>query len=474
VAHTGAPSPAKAAAPPADADPLGPKPEIAPTPPFAPPVPEVYTAGNGLNVWLLERHALPIVSIVVTVPTGASSDPKGRPGLAFASAGMLDEGAGGRDALTFAARVDELGATLSASANLDASFVSMVVLKRNLAPAFELLGDAVVRPRFDAKEWKRVQELWVNDLRARAKDPQSVMQVVSRAALFGEGHPYAHPVSGFAGAARKTTLEEAKRFWKESWRPDRATVVAVGDVTKKELGPLLEAAFGAWKAPAGAPPAPVAPGPPAKAPRFVLVDRADAPQSVIALLRPGVAAADPDAAVLTRANTALGGSFTSRLNQDLREEHGWSYGAGSRVAPMRGIGFIAASASVVTEHTGDAAKAMMADVEAFARDGLTEEEVQKTRVHARSELVEAFEQVESAAGHFATSAAALLPPTHERDAAARRDAATKVDLDRVAKKHYDAAGAMLVVVGPRAKVLPQLQKLGLPEPEIRDEEGNKK
>ncbi len=467
------PAPSASTTPPAEADALGPKPEPATGAPYKAPAPVVYTAANGVTVWLLERHTLPVVSIVVGVPSGAASDPAARPGLAYASATMLDEGAGSRGALEFARAVDILGASLESSATLDASFVTLTVLKRNLTPAFALLGDTVVRPRFDAKEWKRVQDLWVNDLKARATEPDAVMQVVARAALFGKESPYGHPITGLVGAAQKTSLEDAKGFYKTAWRPDRATVIAAGDVTKADLAPLLESAFGAWRAPATpalTPPAPAEPKGPA--PRFVVVDRADAPQSVIALVRGGVAAGDPVAAPLSRVNNALGGSFTSRLNQDLREEHGWSYGARSRVAFSRGVGSTSASAAVFTDKTGDALKALMADVQTYAKTGLTDDEVEKTRSHARAELVEVYEQIDSAAFRLATNATCGLSPDFETQAGLRRDAASKDDLNKLAAKYFDSTAATILVVGPKDKILPQLAGLGLPEPEMRDEEGN--
>jgi zinc protease len=371
--------------------------------------------------------------------------------------------------------VDILGASLESSATLDASFVSLTVLKRNLPPAFALLGDAVVRPRFDAKEWKRVQDLWVNALMARAQDPEAVSQVVARSALFGKESPYGHPITGVVRSAQKTTLDEASRFYKAAWRPDRATVVAVGDVTQAELAPLLDTAFSNWKAPASPaaiPPSPAEPKGPA--PRFILVDRPDAPQSVIALVRAGVAVSNPAAAPLSRVNSALGGSFTSRLNQDLREEHGWSYGASSRVAFARGVGSITASSAVFTEKTGDALRALIADVETYAKGGLTDDEVDKTRSQARAELVEVYEQVDNAAFRLATNATCGLAPDHETQAAVRRDAATRSELSRFAAKFFDPAPATILVVGPKEKIISQIKGLGLPEPEIRDEEGNVK
>ncbi len=446
------------------ADPLGARPGLSPPPPFVPPIPVAYTRPNGMTVWLLERHALPIVSIQVVVPAGAASDPADKGGLALAAANMLDEGAGARGALDLSRDVDRLGATLSTGAYADYAFAALTTLKKNLAPASAILGDVVVKPTFSPVEWKRVHDLWMNELKARASEPDAVANVVSLRQLFGEG-PYGHPTNGTLKSAAKVTLEDAKQFYAASWRPDRATCVVAGDVTRAELDPLLDQMFAAWKPAAAKQAAAVAPAAAPKAEggarRVVVVDRPDAPQSVLALIRSGVAAGDPEAPPLVRVNTALGGSFTSRLNQDLREEHGWSYGARSRFSFTKARGLFSAQAAVHTEHTGEALKAMIADIEAVAREGLNDEEVEKTRLIARGELVDAFESVEAAARRLARNAGVGLPADHEAKASAVLDRATKDDLRKLAASHVDPRGAIVVIVGPRAKIQPQLEKIGI-------------
>jgi predicted Zn-dependent peptidase len=483
---TTAPVPSASVAPPAPTasaeppDPLGPRPVATTAPPFQPPAPTVYQTANGMTVWLLERHALPIVAATVIVPSGSASEDRAHAGLASMTAGMLDEGAGKLGAIDFAKAVDQLGAHLRTGASRDTSSASVSVTKHGFAQAMGLLGDAVVRPRFDPKEWKRVHDLWTNDLKERASDPGEVAHVVQLAALFGVDHPYGHPTDGLLASAPKVTLDEAKRFYAQAWRPDRAFVVVVGDVTRAELDPQLDAAFGAWKKPATPPPAVVTPpAPPAGAaqvaPRVVLVDRPDAPQSMIAWLRTGPSANDASLPPLERANVALGGSFTSRLMQDLREAHGWTYGARSRVDGLRGPGVVAASAAVITDKTADALKAMLADIDEFAKNGLTDDEAQKTRTTARNDLVESYQTVEHTAMRLARDAALGLGPDFEAKASVARDTADRGDLNKVAAAFFErspGAGSVVVIVGPRAKLEGPLSSIGLTSIEMRDAEGN--
>jgi zinc protease len=456
-------------------DPLGPKPDVPPAPAYVPPVPVVFEAANGIKVWLLERHTLPLVSVTVTVPIGASSDPKGKGGVALATASMLEDGgAGARDAIGVAREVDMLGATLGTSADADASRASLTVLKRNAARGFALLGDVVAHPRFAGTEWKRVRDLWLNDLKSRASDPSATAHVVQRVALYGEGHPYAHPSDGTVASATGVSLDDVQKFYAAAWRPERVIVVIAGDVDRREATTLVDSAFGTWKARADVPALPILTpaAPKGPWPRVVLVDRPDAPQSVIAAIRVGPSAGDADVPALWRVNEAIGGSFTSRLNQDLREEHGWSYGARAGVSRSRGAGMVTATAAVHTEKTGDALKAMLADLDAFAKDGLTADEMHKTRSQARGELVQVFETLQGAVARLALDASLGLPPDYERTASERRDSATREDLARLAASYFSSREAVIVIVGPRAQIESAISAAGLPAPEIRDADGN--
>ncbi len=480
AAAPAAPPPHAAAAPPPVApvatvvDLLGPRPEVPPTPPFVPPAATEFSSKTGIRVWLLERHQLPIVSCDLTVPAGASSDPKGKAGLAHVTARMLDEGAGKHGAIELASALGDLGARVTTDANADASFVSVTVLKHNLTPAFALFADVVARPRFEAAEFKRVKDLWSNELLEREKDPDATARVVYRAVLFGPDHPYGHPWDGTPASAKAITLGDVKRAYGLAWRPDRATLVCAGDVTKAEIAAAVDSSFGSWVAPRTAPPPPVVPAAPVGPwPKLVLVDREDAPQAVIAALSSGIAASDPEAPALWRVNDAIGGSFTSRLNQDLREQRGYTYGARSRYSVSRGTGQLVSWANVVTDKTGDALSALIEDLAAFAQSGMTDAEVDRTRSQARGELAGAFESVESIAGHLAADASLGLGPDWEVKYSEKRDAADKAELNALATRFYDPKSAILVVVGPSSKVRPMIEKLGLPSPELRDAEGNR-
>jgi zinc protease len=437
-------------------------------------VPETYELAGGLRVWLLERHTLPLVAVHLVVPAGGASDPSDKAGLAMVTADMLDEGAGKRGPLELARDVDALGASLSTGAYADYAYVHLTSPTKNLPAAAAIMGDVVARPRFLPAEWKRVHALWTNALRARQSDPNAVADVVTLVRAYPPGHPYARPTSGTTSSAARVSLDDVRRFYASHWRPDRATVVVVGDVTRAQLDPLLGAWLVAWKPRRGAAPAlpeVTSPGPPRTGRRVVVVDRPDAPQSVIALVRSGVAAADAEGAPLVRVNAAIGGSFTSRLNQNLREEHGWSYGARSRFSFTRMTGIFSAQAAVHTDHTGDALGAMLAEVSDVARAGLTPEEVDKTRLLARGDLVDAFETNDGAARRLGRSAGVGLAADHEARSSARVYEADAAALAKLAGQHVDPRSADVVIVGPRNAIEPQLEAIGITAIEAAGPEG---
>ena len=463
----GAPHAGSAAAPPtASADALGARPPLGDPAPYAPPTPTVYTRDNGLTVWLLERHSLPIVSMQIVVRSGAADDPEGKAGVAYQTANMLDEGAGKRGALDLSREIDRLGASIRTGAFADYSFAQLTVLKKNLGPAAGLLGDVVVRPQLAPVEWKRIHDLWENGLKARQTEPDAVAAVVIAKRAYPAGSAYAHPVDGLLSSAPKVALDDVKKFYGEHYKPENATCVVVGDIARAELDTVLDQAFAGWSQ-GGArtmKPKPQATEAAAPAPagrKIVIVDRADAPQSVIAVARRGVAASDDASAALTRVNGALGGSFTSRLNQDLREEHGWSYGAHSRFSFNRNRGLFVAQAAVVTEHTGEALKAMLSDIDSLAKSGLTDDEVEKTKQLARGDLVQAFETVSSAAMRLGRDAGVGQAAEREAVLAKAMAAATKSDLAKLAATYIDAKDAVVVIVGPRAQIEPQLKSAGI-------------
>lgn len=453
-------------------DVLGQKPQLTAPLAFKAPEPTVYRTKEGVVVWLIERPSLPIVSITVSVPTGAADDPPGEGGLAHISAAMMDEGAGDRGAIEISDTINDLGADMWTSVGMDATRISLTVLRRHLDKAFEVFADVVARPKFDPTEFERVHKLWVGGLKRRGDSVESVARVVRSAVLYGSDTPYGHPTTGTLETAKNIDVKAAEQFYRRTWRPDQAQIVVAGAITKPELDKLLGTHLDDWKKPQGeALPRIELPKPLSKRPRLVLVDRPGAPQSVITLIGDGVAGGSTEGPLLDLINTALGGSFTSRLNQNLREDNGWTYGARSSFVETRGVGPFIASAAVFTNVTAPALREMLGEIDKMAKSGLTEAELGKVRARDLTDLIETNETLGSLVGRLSSLGSIGLGFEHDAKASVARQAATKAQLDALAARFLDSSKMSIVIVGPKDQVLPQLKALELGEPELWTVEG---
>jgi zinc protease len=442
-------------------------------PPFKVPTPVVLKLRNGLPVIVLERHGLPIVSFALVVRAGAELDPATQPGLADLAAEMLDEGAGSRSALEIADAVAHLGATLETGANHDGSQVTMSVLREHLPTALDIFADVARRPRFEEREWTRVQNDRLTQLLKRRDDPAQVAHLVYDRVLYGDGHPYGRSVLGTEAAVKALTTTDLKRFYETWYGPRNAAILVVGDVTGPEIRRLLEARFGDWQAAPAARTAtrPVLTVPAAPLPRVTIVDRRAAEQSMVLLGRPGTTRNDPDYATLMVMNTILGDAFTSRLNQNLRERKGYTYGASSAFDLRRGRGPFWASAAVKTEVTEDSVRQFLLEFDRLGKEPIPTDELRKAQTIVGRSLPELHQRNAAVVHLLADLWVHELPPGYYAQYEKRVRAVTAADVQRVARKYASGDGAAIVIVGERKRIEPQLEKLGLKNPAVRDADG---
>lgn len=461
-AHAPAPSSASSA-PPAAADVLGPRPVPASPAAFVPRAPKT-TQQDSLAFWVDERHVVPEVSIALVFPHGSAADPAERFGLASFTGRMLEQGAGTRSSVALAKAFESLGAQFSVDVYTDYTTLTLVVLSDKLEPAFALLSDVLTKPRLLPADFARERERWKDELAAADKDPRSLFERNLLPLHFGAAHRYGHAKTGDLVGASKTTLADVKSFYASHYTAQGATLIAVGDVTSDTLSKLVAARLGTWQkstAPAAPPPAAAAPAPkaPLDAKVVHLLDRPGAAQSVVGWIADGVRASDPVTPTLGRVNAVLGGSFSSRLNQDLREERGITYGASSRFSWHAGGGLFVANASVVVDKTGEGMRALDDDIAKYAKEGPSAEETERSRLLTRSDLVESFESAAHTVARLARNAGVGLSAEYEGPSAIARDKASRADLATLARKAF-GAGARRFVVGPKAVVTPQLVAAG--------------
>jgi len=309
---------------------------------------------NGLPVWMVELHDVPVVQVNLLVIGGSADDPAGKYGAANLMATMLAEGAGSRTSLEIADAIDFLGADLSAASAINSIGVRLHVPVARLADALPIMADVALRPTFPANELERLRQQRLVSLLQARDDPSTTAALAFSKVLYGGDHRFGTATMGTAETIKGFTVEDLRSFYTGMFRPENTALVVVGDVVPDNVLPQLEANFGKWK-PQGAARAHAAltnPGQPVI--RVVyLVDKPNAPQSQIRIGWIGVPRSTPDYFPLLVMNTILGGAFSSRLNLNLREEHGYTYGASSNFDMRLTAGPFTSAAGVQTDKTSE-------------------------------------------------------------------------------------------------------------------------
>jgi predicted Zn-dependent peptidase len=441
---------------------------------FRPEVPESFTLSNGVEVFALSRPGTRLFAGVLLAGGGEALVPAEKAGLAPLVATMLTAGAGGRDASAFSEAVESLGGSIGSDAGSLWLTLSVSGLTSRMEETLDLFADAALRPNLTQEDFEREKTLALARIQAREENPQAVARLVAALQVFGPGSPFGRPLEGVAESVGTIAREDLKPWLARLVRPEGARFVFVGDFEIEALRASLEERFGGWSGEGASLEPPEVPvlveAPPG---RLVLVDRPGAPQTVIRLLRPLAAPADEkERATRSCLDIALGGSFTSRLNQNLREEHGYSYGAGSRILQNGPQHSMIVASSVQTAVTAAALSEIRLELERMGEGTLSEGELAKARETARSNLVE----TAGTTGSLTSTYAGLLGDGRPLDAVGRDlEALASVDLaeaNALARSGlYDWDSFVILLVGDAEAVRPQLQDAGFPEPLALDAEG---
>ncbi len=442
-------------------------PQLPPAQPLR--VPPVQTArlANGMELLVVEMHEVPVVNVSLLVRAGAERDPRDLPGLATFAANMLDEGAGTRTALEIAEEAAFLGAQFGTNANHEWTTVALHVPKRQLAGALDLMADVVLRPTFPDSEVTRQRDLRRTAILQLRDQPTAQAPIAFNAILYGAAHPYGWPAGGnetSTGALDRRRIEE---YWRTYYRPNNTRVLIVGDLTLAEARRLFTERFGGW-ARGDVPPLPSAEAPAPAARAFYLVDKPGAAQSVIRIGHIGVARNTPDYYALEVMNTILGGSFTSRLNQNLRETKGYTYGAGSGFNYRRLRGPFLATASVVTAKTDSSLIEFFRELRRIRDSVVPDEELAKARSYIALSLPNEFETTRGAAAQFLDLVQNDLPLDWLGTYIQRLNAVTAADVQRVARRYIDPDHFAVVVVGDRSQIEAGIRALNEGPVSLRD------
>ena len=435
-------------------------PAVGPAPALHLPPIEKRTLSNGLAVWIMAEHKVPTVHLELVVRTGAASDPNGRYGLASLTADMLDEGAGTRDALQIADAVDFLGADLSATAGIDASSVDLHVPVARLNDALPIMADVVARPTFPDAELKRLREERLASLLEAQDDPEQLVQFAFPRVVFGAQHRYGSPQIGTATSINAITAADLKAFHAAHYVPSNALLIVVGDVSAQSILPVLERGLGRWTGAAATGTARVPLPPQLSARRVYLVDKPGAAQSQIRIGWVGVPRSTPDYYAIRLLSGVLGESFTSRLNHNLREVHGYAYGAGSRFDMRATSGLFYANAGVQTDKTAEALKEFFHELMNI-HEPIPADELTKTKNFSARLIPRYFETERSAASALAQIYVYGLPADYYQTFGSRIAAVTAEDVRRAADTYIQPDKFAIVIVGDRKAIEAGVRSLNL-------------
>lgn len=435
---------------------------------YTPPVVQEATLPNGLKLYLVEKRELPLVEARLVVRAGWADDPLDRRGTAVLTADMLDEGAGGRDALALSEAVEALGAELRTSSNFDGTQVSLNVLRGQFDAGLALLGDVVLRPTFPESEFERLRQNYRGRQKQEASQPQAQALNEFQLRCFGADHPYAQPASGVGTPESIEALTRADlRTFHGTWFvPGNAAVVIVGDLDLSEATAALGRVFSSWKN-APLPGRLPLPAPDYRGPRVVVIDRPGAQQSQVLGGYVGMARGDADHTGFEVVNSAFGGQFASRINLNLREDKGYTYGARSQLSAYLHAGVFLMTAPVQTDATAASVRELLAEMTAIRGERpLTGQELADSRARLVQGFPQRFETYGGTARQLGDLLLAGLTPAEWQDYRARIGNLGEADLAGVIARHVDPSRVVWVIVGDWAAIRDDLRDLGLGEIEV--------
>ncbi|HYQ95794.1 MAG TPA: pitrilysin family protein [Candidatus Eisenbacteria bacterium] len=444
-------------------------PGAGPAPVVKLPMAKRFQLQNGLTVLLVENHHLPIFAGTLVIRSGSAQDPQDIPGLAGYTSSMLDEGTQKRNALAIANELHSLGASLNTGSSVDGGTIGCRSLKQTAGATMSILSDVALHPAFPEKDIERVRGDRVTSLLQQRDSPNQTASRIMWNCLYGPSHPYGHITLGTAEGLKKATRDDMARFYQAYYTPQNAALVLVGDLNESEAKRLASDALGSWTGP---------PTETARPPtgtmissRVVIVDKPGMPQTALRVVQLGLMRSDPDFERFDLANTILGGLFSSRINLNLREAHGYTYGAFSALSENRGQGPFLIGTSVRADVTGASIDEILKEVRSMLEKPVTDDELRMAKESTIRTLPAQFQTTGGTAGTIATLYLYDLPPDYYQTFPGRIAGITAADVQAVSKKYLAPERMLIIAVGDRSKIEPQITKLKLGAVAYKDLDG---
>jgi predicted Zn-dependent peptidase len=415
---------------------------------------------NGLEVLVVEHHELPVVSFNLVTKMGAAGDPSAKAGLASLTADMLDEGTTTHSSLEISDQLARIGSSLQVGAGWDSTTASMRTLTRHMDRALDIYSDVITNPAFPDKELQRLRAQRLAALRQQRDDPNSVASLVFQSVVYGREHPYGHPLSGDEASLRSLGVEDVRSFYETYFRPNNSALIVVGDVKPDQLVAKLEKALSGWKS-AHVPAVDVSAAPVQRDRGAIyLVDRPGSVQSVIQIGQVGVPRSSPDYFPIFIMNRILGGASSARINLNLREDKGYTYGAQSSFSFRRGAGPFIAAAPVQGFSTKESVAEFLKEIRGIRGEiPVTQAELDGAKQAVVRGFARNFETPDQIANQLELIVTYDLPDTYFNTYVERVQGVTLEDVSRVANRYLQPDRMAVVIVGDRSKIEQGLRTL---------------
>jgi zinc protease len=436
--------------------------------------PEVKSTklSNGIDLLVVERSELPKVAVSVATRAGTIADPPGKEGLAHLIVTTIDMGTSTRNALEIEDVLGDLGTSLSGFASREYSLLSLEVLKRNLASALEIFAEVVRDAQFPSEEVEREKKRHLDALAQQSNNPTAVAARIRPMLAFGPDHPYGRPAQGLPSTINNIARDDIVGFHRTYWKPASSALIFVGDVTLDEAKQLAESSFGVWSG-GTVPKIQIPPPAPAKPGKVYLVDRADAAQTIVMQILPGPSRKVEDYYTFRLVDAVWGGGgFGTRLNLNLREDKGYSYGVFSSIGVLSEVGSWWASGGVQTDKTSESIVEFVDELKhLIGNKPISEAELTGAKERRVRGYAQQFESLGRIASQIADLWALGLPMTELQRELDETSRATLEAVGMATKRYVDPSRAVLLLVGDRAKIEPGIRSLGVGEIVVLDAEG---
>jgi predicted Zn-dependent peptidase len=424
---------------------------------------------NGLKLMIVEQHELPLADFVLLVGSGSTSDPSGKTGVANLTATMLREGTTTRKSLEIADQIAFLGINLSPTSSWESSTLSLHTPTAQLDSALALFADVALHPSFPDSDFERIRKTRLTELLQLRDQGPAIANIAFPAIVYGKAHPYGAPAIGTETSVKSLTTADLRAYYQANYAPNNTTMIIVGDVNPAQIEQKISSLFGNWQR-RDVPQLNYGEPPKAVTTTIYLIDKPGAAQSSFRIGAVGVPRSTKDYFALTVMNTILGGSFTSRLNQNLRENRGYTYGAGSRFDMRRAAGPFLASAEIVTAKSDSALLEFMKELNGI-RQSVPADELSRAKRYLQLQLPGNFETTQQIGAALVPVAQYNLPLDYYNNYVQSVEAVTQADVARVAQQYIHPGSLAIVIVGDRKTIEQALKSVNVGPIAIRDISG---